>query len=172
MRFSFPFPVLPASAWLQVALGSVDMLQSSSVVIAHRLGRLAAAGPVPNIRDRREFTRMVQEKPAAFAESFMAMMLRMTTLQMQQNMQLAQQMAVMGSSMLGWWTAPAALLSTTGQRQLAHQLMNAGLLHAGRRSRAAADILGSGLKPIRSRAAANAKRLVYRPARRLASKQT
>lgn len=42
-------------------------------VIAHRLTRLALAGPVPNARDRREFYTMGQEKVHAFWQSWFAM---------------------------------------------------------------------------------------------------
>ena len=42
-------------------------------VIAHRLQRMALAGPLPGARDQREFTRMGQEKAEALAESLMAM---------------------------------------------------------------------------------------------------
>ena len=42
-------------------------------VIAHRLARMAVAGPVPSRRDRTEFLRMGTEKAAAFAESWNAM---------------------------------------------------------------------------------------------------
>jgi hypothetical protein len=42
-------------------------------VVAHRLTRLALAGPVPNARDRREFTTMAQEKVHAFWQSWFAM---------------------------------------------------------------------------------------------------
>jgi len=46
-------------------------------VIAHRLQRMALAGPLPGARDQREFTRMGQEKAEALAESLMAMGLAM-----------------------------------------------------------------------------------------------
>ena len=42
-------------------------------VIAHRLTRLALAGPMPNARDRREFYAMGQEKVHAFWQSWFAM---------------------------------------------------------------------------------------------------
>ena len=45
-------------------------------VIAHRLTRLARAGPAPSARDRKEFRRMGAEKAAAFAESWNAMALQ------------------------------------------------------------------------------------------------
>jgi hypothetical protein len=42
-------------------------------VVAHRLTRMALAGPVPNARDRREFHGMAQEKVHAFWQSWFAM---------------------------------------------------------------------------------------------------
>lgn len=42
-------------------------------VIAHRLARMALAGPLPNARDRREFHGMAQEKVHAFWQSWFAM---------------------------------------------------------------------------------------------------
>jgi hypothetical protein len=42
-------------------------------VVAHRLTRLAFAGPVPSARDRREFYAMGQEKVHAFWQSWFAM---------------------------------------------------------------------------------------------------
>lgn len=42
-------------------------------VMAHRLTRMALAGPVPNARDRREFHGMMQEKVHAFWQSWFAM---------------------------------------------------------------------------------------------------
>ena len=42
-------------------------------VVAHRLTRMALAGPVPNARDQREFFTMGQEKVHAFWQSWFAM---------------------------------------------------------------------------------------------------
>ena len=42
-------------------------------VVAHRLTRMALAGPVPSARDRREFQAMGQEKVHAFCQSWFAM---------------------------------------------------------------------------------------------------
>lgn len=47
-------------------------------VMAHRLTRMALAGPVPNARDRREFHGMAQEKVHAFWQSWFAMGWAMT----------------------------------------------------------------------------------------------
>ncbi len=42
-------------------------------VMAHRLTRMALAGPFPSERDRREFQGMAQEKVHAFYQSWFAM---------------------------------------------------------------------------------------------------
>jgi hypothetical protein len=47
-------------------------------VVAHRLTRMAMAGPMPNARDRREFHTMGQEKVHAFWQSWFAMGWAMT----------------------------------------------------------------------------------------------
>ncbi len=52
-------------------------------VVAHRLTRMALAGPVLSARDRREFTNMVQEKQVAFTQSWMGMATEMWRLQQQ-----------------------------------------------------------------------------------------
>ncbi|AKC88339.1 polyhydroxyalkanoate granule-associated phasin [Pseudoxanthomonas suwonensis] len=55
-----------ALQWAQLGLAAPQ-------VVAHRLGRMAAAGPVLSARDRREFLGMAMEKPVAFAQSWTAM---------------------------------------------------------------------------------------------------
>lgn len=42
-------------------------------VVAHRMTRMALAGPMPSERDRREFHAMGQEKVHAFFQSWLAM---------------------------------------------------------------------------------------------------
>ena len=51
----------------------VDLGIAAPQIMAHRLARMAAAGATPSARDRREFTGMVLEKQAAFAQGWMAM---------------------------------------------------------------------------------------------------
>jgi hypothetical protein len=46
---------------------------TAPLVIGHRVARMATAGANPTARDRREFTRMGQEKVAAGYESMAAM---------------------------------------------------------------------------------------------------
>ena len=50
-------------------------------VIAHRLTRMALAGPTISARDRKEFTGMVMEKQAAVAQAWMGMFAESVRLQ-------------------------------------------------------------------------------------------
>jgi hypothetical protein len=57
---------------------SAELALAVPQVMAHRLTRMALAGPFPNARDRREFHGMGQEKVLAFSQSWFAMGLAMT----------------------------------------------------------------------------------------------
>lgn len=50
-------------------------------VIAHRLTRMALAGPFPNARDRKEFVGMVVEKQIAFSQAWINMATEMVRAQ-------------------------------------------------------------------------------------------
>jgi hypothetical protein len=106
-------------------------------VVAHRVARMALAGPAPSARDRAEFTRMVQEKQLAFAQSWLAMA--------QEGMRVQQ-------SLLASWVAsfsPLALASP-----LAHQRQRAAQVRHG-----LARVASAGLGPVHRKAVANARRL-------------
>jgi hypothetical protein len=66
-------PPLPVVAWWQLSLQAWEVAVTAPLVISHRLARMAMAGANPTARDRREFTRMGQEKMAAGYESMAAM---------------------------------------------------------------------------------------------------
>jgi hypothetical protein len=76
-RNSFTNPFL---IWTGLALKTSEMMLASVQVIGHRAGRIAAPGPKPSARDRREFTLMGQERIEATAESAQAMTTRMNSL--------------------------------------------------------------------------------------------
>ena len=72
-RTSTPaMPLLPWAAWFQLSVKTWEMLLAASQVIPIRLARMAAAGPTPSARDRREFTLMGTEKAQAAAQSGLA----------------------------------------------------------------------------------------------------
>ena len=104
-------------------------------VIAHRLTRLARAGPAPSARDRKEFRRMGAEKAAAFAESWNAMAL--------QAFEANQTLAL---SFLRAFGSPARAKSSAPSA-------------ARRVGCAAMGIVQKGLAPVHRCAVANAKRL-------------
>ena len=52
----------PFLLWTELAWKTGEMMMTSAEVIGHRANRMATAGPVPSLRDRREFTLMGQEK--------------------------------------------------------------------------------------------------------------
>ena len=109
---------------------------SAPQVVAHRMARLAVAGPVLSARDRKEFTGMVAEKQLAFAQS------------------------LRGMWVAGWqvnqvlWLAYMRSLSP-GQ---AFKPM-AGAQWLGQAGRGGLAVLSKGLDPIERKAASNARRL-------------
>ena len=105
-------------------------------VVAHRVIRMAAAGPTLSDRDRKEFKLMAAEKTAAFNESWSAMSMQALLA----NQRLA------ASFLRSIWTPPLAGKPSAGS--VAAQLHTAGL-----------DVLNKGMAPIHRKAVANAKRL-------------
>jgi hypothetical protein len=57
----------------RLARQSAELAIAVPQVVAHRLARMALAGPAPSARDRREFRNMGQEKLHAFWQSWFAM---------------------------------------------------------------------------------------------------
>jgi hypothetical protein len=149
----------PALAWAKLAMHSGEMLFAAMQVIQHRTTRMMTAGLHPSARDRKEFTRMGEEKVEAAMESAMAMSMRYA---------LAQQQFV-----LGWWNEvfksagrmmQASLAPANQQMQWKH-FQSSGHAFKGFGELFAA-LIGSGvhigqhgLRPIHSRATNNAKRL-------------
>ena len=66
----------PFQIWTEVLTKTHEMMFASLHVIAQRSGRMAAAGPFPGERDRKEFALMGNEKVAAAGESARNMALR------------------------------------------------------------------------------------------------
>ena len=112
-------------------------------VVAHRVGRMLTAGPVPSRRDRREFYRMGAEKVAAFNESWLAMW----------GQSIAAQQQFMTWWLQAWWrvalagwTQPPTFGSLSREAQ--QRMFNSML-----------DVTHRGMKPVSRRAVANARRL-------------
>ncbi len=115
---------------------TADLAVAVPQVVAHRVTRMAAAGPNPSRRDQREFYLMGSEKIWAFYESWFAMA---------QGLARAYQQAWLG-----------AFQSMLGPSSMAPGARLAGPLEF---QRIALGVLGKGLVPVRRRAVRNANRL-------------
>ena len=148
----------PFLAWTRLVWKTGEMLLASAQVIHHRTGRMAAAGATPSACDRREFALMGQEKVEAGVESGSAMAAQMMTMN-----------PLLGALAVKHMTRGAAAVMslaasrTAGQAMARHaKLVRTMTQSAGttaQLSGAAARLAQRGLKPIHSRATANAKRL-------------
>ncbi|WP_151634258.1 polyhydroxyalkanoate granule-associated phasin [Noviherbaspirillum aerium] len=149
----------PLLVWSQVALKTGEMLFASAQVISHRTGRMAMAGPMPNARDRKEFTLMGQEKLEAAQESAAAMAMRLFAMQSRMGSAMLEQWAA--SAGLFWRLAlnPAMAASLGGQAKSWQAVAAAPLAAWSRTFGSVAELAQHGLKPVHSRATANARRL-------------
>ena len=105
-------------------------------VVAHRVARMAIAGPSPSERDRKEFKRMSSEKVTAFGESWNAMA-----------MQAFRANQLLAASFLRALWLPS-LTSKSPANTVVAQLQGAAL-----------GIMAKGMAPVHRKAVANAKRL-------------
>ena len=113
------------------AARAVELVFAVPEVMAHRLTRLAFAGPAASLRDRRVFSRMGSEKVAAFHESWNSMLLATFRANLALTLSVAR-----------WWLWPTAF------RALPARARRAPLI-----------VLGRGLAPVHRRVVANARRL-------------
>ena len=105
-----------------LARQATELALAAPQVVAHRLTRMALAGPTPSARDRREFHGMAQEKLHAFWQSWFAMGWAMT-----ESMQQAWMAMLQGARMpmldtqriLSRGLAPVHRKATANARRLA-----------------------------------------------------
>ena len=120
---------------LRLGTQSAQLSVAVPQVVGHRVTRMMNAGPVPNTRDMREFSRMSAEKATAFAQSWFAIGMEM----MRANERLAFTM------MTSWWSA---WFGVTGFGRHSRQLQSAAL-----------DMTVKAIAPVHRTVMANAKRL-------------
>ena len=123
--------VSPSLAWK-----AAELAVAVPQVVAHRVTRMALAGPKLSPRDRKEFERMVAEKNAAFAASWTAMAWQAA---------LSQQ-TLAASLMTSFLAAGRGRKASPAASAMQWQ-------------RAAVGVLGKGLAPVHRKAVANARRL-------------
>ena len=130
---------MPSSRKSSAVSKVADIAVAAPQVIAHRVTRMALAGPVPDARDRKEFATMVLEKQWAFAQSCVAWNTAVLSWQMQ-------------------WLR--ACMSGNYAGALSRMFTPLPLAAAGEKAMAQA------LEPVRRKAVANAKRLAKTPLQR------
>lgn len=117
---------------------SFDLALAAPQVVAHRVARMAAVQGPLSVRQQRELTGMVVEKVVAFQQSWLAMGLEMARLQ---------QRAWLSMWQNAWtpWASAWLPRATSSDWQ-----------------RAVLGVAGAGLRPIRRKAVANARRFARR----------
>ena len=121
---------------VSLAVKMAELAFAAPQVVAHRVTRMAVAGPIHSPRDRKEFKRMSAEKAEAFAESWNAM--TMQAFSANQALAASYFRALWSPSLRGMPSAGAVTARLQG---------------------VALDVLGKGLSPVHRKAVANAKRL-------------
>ena len=115
---------------------TAELAEAAPQVIAKRLGKLAAAGPMLSKQDHHDLQEMVSEKQSAFTQSWLAMSMQMVFSQQELAMKTMKSMA---------WPKGTASFNIRQATDDAHS--------------AALDVLEKGLDPIHKTAVANAKLL-------------
>jgi len=124
-----------------LAIRTAELAFAAPQVVAHRLARMASAGPTLPKRDQKEFRLMTSEKLAAFAASWTTMVLQV----------LRVQQAIYLSVVRSLWSP---WLGSRASSRMTAQLQNAAL-----------GVLNKGIAPVHRTATANAKRLTRKPLR-------
>lgn len=142
--------------WWRNALRASEIAQAVPEVIAHRTARMVVAGPVLSARDRREFTRMGEEKAQACGESLMAMALPMYA--------LSQELALLAMRQWSVWAPLASLTASASPAEVAkaQSALMRGLTSAAGEARladACSRVVQKGLAPVHRAVTRNAKRL-------------
>ncbi len=151
----------PFLVWANLALKTGEMMFASAQVIGHRTGRMATAGSKPSARDRREFKLMGQEKVEAASASACSMTSHMMRANTQLGTRAVRQMLADATDIMALAASRTAGQSIARQAKLV-RTMTRSVNTASQLSAAAAQLAQHGLKPIHSRATANAKRLAKR----------
>ena len=129
-------------ATTQAQQKTLNLSIAAPQVVAHRLTRMALAGPVPSAQDQKEFTGMVLEKQLAFAQSWWG----------------AWNAALQGPWSMAWSTWQTALSGgMLGSSPWAMWKL------AERSSAPVAQVVNAALTPIERKASSNARRLARTP---------
>jgi hypothetical protein len=152
----------PFLIWAQLATKAGEMMFSSAQVIAHRTGRMAAAGAHPSVRDRKEFALMGSEKVAAARESASNMALRLGMAGVHFSGTVFTQMMKNSQDLMAIAGSRTPMQAASRQMALTRRMVSDGVNASAAATRTTGHIVEHGLKPIHRRATRNAKRLAKR----------
>ena len=144
--------------WSGLALETAETLAASAQVIGLRVGRMAAAGPLPSARDQREFALMAQEKLDAALASAAAMGRVGLAIGSGFGAQVWRDLFDAAGATLSLASSRSLRQSVDRQAELARTLARSAAA-AGGLGTAGARIARSGLQPIHATVTANARRL-------------
>jgi hypothetical protein len=119
-----------------LAVKSIELAMAVPQVVAHRVTRMALAGPKLSDRDRKEFQTMIIEKHAAFTQAWGDMA-----------MQAFRANQTLTAFMLGSFFTPFSYKKPSAA-SVAAQVQHAAI-----------GVLGKGLAPVHRKAISNARRL-------------
>jgi hypothetical protein len=148
----------PWLLWTDAALKTAEMMSASAQVIGHRSRRLAAATTPLSKRDRKEFSLMGLEKVDAAVESAQSITKQALALDPLLGLRASGHMLATAAAMLSLASSRNVAQAVARQARLLRVASDSTSTLLGV-SRASAALVHSGLRPVHSRAMANAKRL-------------
>lgn len=148
----------PFALWTDLAMQTTGMMLASAEVISHRTSRMAQSSFPPSAKDAAEFTLMGQEKMEAATESMQAAGLAMMTFSPFAAMKMFNEMAAVQADLFHLATSSSLPMAISRNQKLGHSMRRAANSVASLSDQTANGALNT-LKPIHSRATANARRL-------------
>jgi hypothetical protein len=142
--------------WWQPWMQMWEIAVAAPEVVTHRTARMAQSGPTRSSADRKELTRMIQEKFEAFGESASAMAAEI----------VRANLALWPSVLRAGGTLPSATWMPTaqaGSRRFASKSALTAVAVPRIVSSVTSRVLAKGFAPVHRRATANAKRLRRTP---------
>jgi hypothetical protein len=148
----------PFLAWTDLAGKIGEMSMASAQVIGHRTKRMAAAGPMPNARDQREFPVMGQQKIEATTESARAIAAHLAAMNLKLGARPFRHTLSRTAALMSLAASRSVGQSITRQAKLAETFSRSAKT-AFEFSDSTARLARRGLEPLHARATANARRL-------------
>lgn len=152
-------PFEPFRLWSAVAWKVGELMLASVQVIGYRSGQLVSGAGSPGSANARELALMGQEKVSAAIESGRAVALDYVTLGQQLGAIASRQMLANMTAFMSLAGSRSVGETMTRQSRITSKAVQDSAIAASLLSRSGARIAQKSLKPVHSRATANARRL-------------